>query len=322
MLYRLGMNRLAALLPILFASACAGMIDGDLSSDDPGDSNSNGGDDVGKPGATLPAGKIAVVLAHGLGGDADSFDPTIVAAIEAAGHAVKRTQVPGIESVAVRAAALGPQIDAFLATTGATKVHIIAHSMGGLDARYLISKLGYANKIASLTTISTPHRGSPLADVALGLTQSSLLSQSEAFDAIVEIVGQVDTAALDRALIDLSVRQAATFNTTVTDAPGVKYGSYAGFSTPNQIDNDNAIAACGPTMTPGETQALLVLAQPVVANGTDRIPSDAVVSIPSAQWGVFGGCIAADHLSETTAASETYDSPTFYKTLVAKLAQL
>lgn len=307
------MKRLAAILPVLFA-ACAGVIDGGEvpSDDDP----SNG------PGKALPAGGIAIVLAHGLGGDADSFDPTIVSAIESLGHAVKRTEVPGVESVAIRAAALGPQIDAFLAATGATKVHVIAHSMGGLDARYLISRLGYASKVASLTTISTPHRGSPLADVALGLTQSSLLSQSEAFDAIVDLVGNVDRAALDRALVDLSVRQAATFNTTVTDAPGVKYFSHAGFSTPNGISNDNATLACGPTMTPGETQALLVLAQPVVANGTDRIPSDAVVSIPSAQWGQFGGCIAADHLSEITAATELHDSPAFFKALAAKLAQL
>lgn len=314
------MKRLAALLPILF-TACTGMIDGgDIPApddDEPG--ASNGGDE---PGKTLPAGGIAIVLAHGLGGDVDSFDPTIVAAIESLGHAVKRTQVPGVESVAVRAAALGPQIDAFLATTGATKVHVIAHSMGGLDARYLISKLGYANKVASLTTISTPHRGSPLADVALGLTQSSYLSQSKAFDAIVDIVGNVDTAALNRALVDLSVRQAATFNTTVTDAAGVKYFSHAGFSTPNGISNDNATLACGPTLTPGETQALLVLAQPIVANGTDRIPSDAVVSIASAQWGQFGGCVAADHLSEITAASPTHDSPAFFKALAAKLAQL
>jgi hypothetical protein len=74
--------------------------------------------------------------------------------------------------------------------------------MGGLDARYLISKLGYGTKVASLTTISTPHRGSPLADVALGLTESSILSESEAFEAIVEIVGQTDTAALDRIVQD------------------------------------------------------------------------------------------------------------------------
>ena len=45
------------------------------------------------------------------------------------------------------------------------KVHVIAHSMGGLDARYMVSNLSLdtadrspmADRIATLTTIGTPH---------------------------------------------------------------------------------------------------------------------------------------------------------------------
>ena len=58
-------------------------------------------------------------------------------------------------------------IDAILKETKSSKVHIIAHSKGGLDARYLIWKHDYADKIASLVTISTPHGGSELADLVL-----------------------------------------------------------------------------------------------------------------------------------------------------------
>ena len=43
--------------------------------------------------------------------------------------------------------------------TGCEKVNIIAHSKGGLDSRYAISILGMDKYTASLTTISTPHRG-------------------------------------------------------------------------------------------------------------------------------------------------------------------
>ena len=46
-----------------------------------------------------------------------------------------------------------------LRKTGAEKVNIIAHSKGGLDSRWAISKLGLAPHVASLTTINTPHRG-------------------------------------------------------------------------------------------------------------------------------------------------------------------
>ena len=44
------------------------------------------------------------------------------------------------------------------------QVHVIAHSMGGLDARFLIA--GGATNIASLTTLGTPFRGTLAADVA------------------------------------------------------------------------------------------------------------------------------------------------------------
>ena len=49
------------------------------------------------------------------------------------------------------------------------KINIIAHSKGGLDARYLISKLNMSKHIASLTTISTPHRGSEFSDFIYNL---------------------------------------------------------------------------------------------------------------------------------------------------------
>src|SRR5688500_19375202 len=47
------------------------------------------------------------------------------------------------------------------------RVVILAHSMGGLDARYMISKLGMDDRVAALVTITTPHRGSPYADWCL-----------------------------------------------------------------------------------------------------------------------------------------------------------
>ncbi len=48
------------------------------------------------------------------------------------------------------------------------RVHIIAHSMGGLDARWMIYRYKMHKRIASLTTIGTPHLGSPEAARRLG----------------------------------------------------------------------------------------------------------------------------------------------------------
>jgi triacylglycerol lipase len=63
-----------------------------------------------------------------------------------------------------RAETLQNAVEPYLAETGAEKVHLIAHSMGGLDSRRMIVELGMANRVASLTTIGTPHNGTILAD--------------------------------------------------------------------------------------------------------------------------------------------------------------
>jgi triacylglycerol lipase len=85
---------------------------------------------------------------------------------------VWHTSVPWAASVEKRAAALRKNILAILeGKAKSVKVHIIAHSMGGLDTRHMLFQdrndgLVYP-RIASLTTISTPHAGSPFADWTL-----------------------------------------------------------------------------------------------------------------------------------------------------------
>jgi triacylglycerol lipase len=58
-------------------------------------------------------------------------------------------------------------IDNILDETKSEKVNILAHSKGGLDARYFIWKYNYGDKIASLTTVSTPHHGAELSDLII-----------------------------------------------------------------------------------------------------------------------------------------------------------
>lgn len=60
-------------------------------------------------------------------------------------------------------------IEEILQRTGKEKVNIIGHSKGGLDAKYMISKLDMADKVASLTTLCTPHKGSAIASHLWGL---------------------------------------------------------------------------------------------------------------------------------------------------------
>ncbi len=56
------------------------------------------------------------------------------------------------------------------------QVHIIGHSLGGLDSRFMISKLDMADRVLSLTTLGTPHHGTPLADIVVRATNRFSLS--------------------------------------------------------------------------------------------------------------------------------------------------
>ena len=284
------------------------------------------------PTTPLPNGqRVGFILAHGLAGSVDSYDPAIVTALAADGFYVLRDAVPPVDSVATRAASLATQVDAFIATNKLDRVHIIAHSMGGLDSRYLISSLGYASKIASLTTLETPHRGSPLADIALGITHSLTASQEDALLALTDVLGpDVNSAQVHRALVDLAEASAPAFNAANPDRAGVTYYSYAGYSTLFGVSNWNADDLCSstgvttpsPASLPGELQ----LTGPIVGGFWLR-PHDGVVPVDSAMWSGFLGCIPTDHLDMTRAGvkdAADLDLPLvpFYRQIAARVVGL
>lgn len=88
----------------------------------------------------------------------------IPAALEAEGARVFYGEQDAWGSVAHNAQRLRGSLDRALSLTGCEKVNIIAHSKGGIEARYLASALQYADRIASITTISSPHHGSRTMD--------------------------------------------------------------------------------------------------------------------------------------------------------------
>jgi triacylglycerol lipase len=63
-------------------------------------------------------------------------------------------------SVAQHATELKSIVDKILRDTGYEKVNIVAHSKGGLDARWYISTSGSTDKVANLIMIGTPNAGS------------------------------------------------------------------------------------------------------------------------------------------------------------------
>lgn len=87
--------------------------------------------------------------------------------VEAQGHETVFPDVAPLASCEQRAIPLADQI---FAKYPDGDIHIIAHSMGGLDSRVLIARnhRGLSGRIKSLTTISTPHAGTAVADLLLG----------------------------------------------------------------------------------------------------------------------------------------------------------
>ena len=334
------MSKLGAVLPLslpLLLASCLAEPGVFVEPEPPGTISEPGQDDdddddvstppIPDPKPAGPATGAAFVLAHGFGGSSDSFALEIEEALKSEGHAVLRATVPGIEGSAVRGAALGNQIDQVLAATGLPQVHVIAHSQGGLDARYMISSLGYREKVASLTTISTPHHGTTLADLALGLVGDGD-DQSLALELFQALAGDVDEEALDRALHDLSETQSAAFNAANRDVHGVYYQSYAGLSTVGGWGVSDAESACltSPASTIPDPDALaapLTLVAPIMAYDDEgnRVAHDGVVTVASGTHAVFRGCIPADHFDELLATpGSAYDSVAFFKGIAAELA--
>lgn len=83
--------------------------------------------------------------------------------LKKAGYPVYTADTDGFGTIENNAAQLKAYAEKVLAATGAEKIHIVAHSKGGLDAKYALAALGLKEKTASLTTLCTPHRGSGIA---------------------------------------------------------------------------------------------------------------------------------------------------------------
>ena len=110
--------------------------------------------------------------------------------------------------------------------TGCEKVNIIAHSKGGLDCRYAISRLGMDQYVASLTTINTPHRGCEFADYLLNKIPESVKEKvANTYNASVENGGGLESPDFISAVTDLTASACERFNQEVPDVPGVYYQS-------------------------------------------------------------------------------------------------
>ncbi len=214
-----------------------------------------------------------VVLHHGLfGGDSQlrrTFRPTFGGGIEqsiaAAGYPVYTSAVHPTAGVITRANQLRQWLLSIVPKIGPHRLTIIAHSLGGLDARYMLARMDMAHYVDALVTITTPHRGSPYADWCA----EHLGRRLRGFDL-------VRRCGLDfGAITDLTTERCARFNEEIRDVPGVRYFSVSAARPWRQVPPWG--------MHSGH-----------IVNRLEG-PNDGLVSVRSSTWGTHLGVWQADH---------------------------
>ena len=312
-----------------------------------------------EPGGAKPNGML--VFVSGID-ESPVFDwhPHILASLEASygKDAVLHVKVRGWASVPERAADLWDAVRDVRERTG-RKVNLVCYAVSGLDCRWLVSPGGLfaddaprqaeaADAVASVTTIATPHRGTRVADATLAALESGT-----AQDLISAFVGN-ETAktlpsggALQRTLQGLTMDRAIEFNAAAIDAEGVVYQSFAGVShvlgrssaaSEAQIADScrNAEGAVALYRAEGRNdtmnEVLWITAPWASTSRADdgkvvSSPSDGMVSVASAKWGEFKGCVPADHydvigqVGKTTRDGNSgFDAVRFYRWIASDLA--
>jgi triacylglycerol lipase len=142
---------------------------------------------------------------------------------------------------------------------------LIAHSMGGLDARYMIAKLGMADQVAALLTITTPHRGSPYADWCI-----KNLGEKLGGLRLMKMIG-LDVQAIS----DLTTASCRKFNREIKNVDGVQYFSISAARERKHIP------------------AFALLSHKIIEDAEGD--NDALVSVKSSTWGQHLGVWQADH---------------------------
>jgi len=306
----------------------------------PGSSSASG--DQGGGGSAVALGPpYPIVLAHGFfgfekfaGQDFITYFYGVKQTLEDQGEIVFTPAVDPFNSSDFRGAQLAAKIEEIVAKTGYAKVNIIGHSQGGLDARVAANLR--PDLVASVITVATPHGGSKVADVVLGL-----VSDPNAQGAISDLFNLIGAPLYDEVGNETDVMLPLqlfskpgieVFNKAHPDSPGVFYASFAG-RTDLHIGGDPCDADVAlPFVTDwadtmDTTDPLLSLCEGILDGGFgDPYPNDGLVRVVDSKHGQFWGCLPTDHLDEVgqlfadgAGIGNKWNHQAFYAAVVAEL---
>ncbi|MCR4794113.1 MAG: triacylglycerol lipase [Ruminococcus sp.] len=215
------------------------------------------------------------------------------------------------DSVAGCAAELKAKIDEIVEREKCGKVNIIAHSKGGLDSRYAISMLGAGDRVASLTTVNTPHRGCQFADYLLNKVPESFKNGlADKYNAALKKLGDTKPDFM-AAVTDLTASACEEMNKLCEDVQGVYYQSVG----------SRSVSAMG-----GRFPLNLSYHFVKYFDG----PNDGLVSVESMKWGerfIFAepkgkrGITHGDIIDLNRENIKDFDVREFYVKLVSQLKE-
>ena len=235
--------------------------------------------------------QFAVVLAHGFMGFDNALGKRvhyfrgIQQGLLRQGVKASVGRVGAMESVPARAAALSE----FIRDLDEPRVVVLAHSMGGLDARYALCKLGLNERVRALVSVGSPHHGTPLASLGGRLAARNLRK-------FLLSIG-INTEAVDW----LGEESGETFNRDVQDAANVFYGS-----------------AIGSPRRHNFLDAPMLLASHEVLSRL-RGPNDGIVPVSSQAWGEVVATFGAHHFAQV-GWSPLFDARAMYLHLLQQLS--
>jgi len=260
--------------------------------------------------------KYPIVLAHGMGAQAQIVNIVdywwgIEDALEDEGADVYITSVNGMDSTANKAASFKKQFLDILAISGKAKANIIGHSHGTIYTRFAITNLGLAQKVASYTGLSGPHRGSSVADFIFKIVPNQGWNLvGDTLDIVYTFIfGDDDPNSLENGWEMTRPYMQNVFNPNCPDVSGLYYQSYT--SKIRYASNS------------------IILGVPWLICLAYEGDNDGLVSVSSAKWGNFRGVIegawwsgGVDHLNivnQFFGITPGFDAPEFYIDMVSDL---
>jgi triacylglycerol lipase len=212
-------------------------------------------------------------------------------------------------SVAESGAELADRIKSIVTETGCEKLNIIAHSKGGLDSRYAISRMGMGKYTASLTTICTPHYGCPsIRKLVERIPEKAMHYVNKNYETLYTILGEENPDFLN-GLAGITDTECAVLNEQMPDDPSVYYQSVGA----KMKSSKGAIFP-------------LSLGYSIIIK--EEGENDGLVAVNSMAWGNFLGVVSpvgkqgishGDMVDLTRKNIEGFDVCEFYVDLVGKL---